>query len=265
MNTVGFEKNTMNSLLLVRERDEDALFGELYFEIEDDIMWIRSVEEFEGYKGTGVATRMYDFAEDYARKQGAKGAVMTAVIPENERRGFVRFAIRNDFDLPTFNEKLITVDLYGPKSKVFEKMSKSENNVLDQTCKMLRLPSHLENYYQTQIRPKIPKMLTREEHRGRIIPEVSLAYVRDDIISAYVVFTDINGMFYLDSIYVDKNYQTDLMWLLLECIKEARRRFPNYDKLLINTVKYDGYKLASKLSTGMDTTVELVTTLHKVF
>lgn len=242
--------------------ENDELVGTLSFELQEEFIYVRDLWVLESERRQGIGSELMSELDSYASALQCGGIIITAVIPQEEKDIFQRFLLQNGYLLPQCMECVMDVEISSIKQSNLASMPERKSN--RQLYQMDSLPPHLNYDYRKRICASVIPACTLEHVKGTLIPELSLALAGEREISAYVIFSELEGMLYLSGIYSSQRMNMDLLSLLQICTQRIYEHMSRWKTLRFTIINHSGYHLGTTLLNGAKINKELLYQSYKL-
>lgn len=216
-----------------------SLCGALGALEKEDTLYVSSLFVAQEARRMGVGSALVREAEDWAKSQDFFAIEFAYHCTSEDVLQMDAFFEKNGYPLPLAGNVMFTVSLAD--------LQKSSLSTLLAAAK----PSpHIVPLWQIEkhLLTKVPAFLRLDEAAGKPLPELCLAYVHRNRLTAMIILTDTDGILHLNSVYLaEKIYAAHLMSLLRQAMDTLREQYPYFQTITVTGGTKSGYALMEKL------------------
>lgn len=235
---------------------EDVCIGILVYEVKEEILYIRYMSVVERMRKQGVGGELFGRIQEIAQKEAPDGIIVSGVVSQEQQAEVIRFFMKYGFMMPEFGDQVATISVEDWRNSYLAEIPIRDNEVKAHIYSMEELPSELEYDYRNRVRPKILPCCWKENVKGTLLSEYSIAYAYQETIGSYILMTDIDGMLYLNSVYISEKNAGFLIPLLQYCFTRLEEQGYPYRTMKVTMFSGESRVLLQKLSRGMKMEIE---------
>lgn len=243
---------------------EDACAGIIIYEIREQILYIRYIYVREEMRSRGIGGMLFEKLQELAQSEAPAGMIVSGVIDREQQEALVQFFMKYGFMVPEIGESIATVSPEEWRASYLAEIPVREEGSADHIYSMAELPHELEYDYRKRVRPAVLPCCRLENVKGALLPDYSLAYEYQGSIGAYVLMTELDGVLYLNSVYISEKNAFFFVPLLKDCfIKMENDGYP-YKTMKITMFSDESRWLFRRLVRGMKAETENQITMYRL-
>ncbi len=235
---------------------EDACAGIILYEIKERILYIRYVYVREELRGQGIGGMLFQELQELAQREAPEGMIVSGVVPREQQSAMVRFFMQYGFMVPENGESIATVSTEAWRDSYLAGIPVREKESSAHIYSMTELPHELEYDYRNRVRSAVLPCCRVENVKGTLLPEYSLAYEYQGKIGAYILMTDVDGILYLNSVYISEKNAVFFVPLLKHCFMCMEKKGYPYKTMKITMFSDESRWLFQRLVHGMEAEIE---------
>lgn len=235
---------------------EDVCIGILVYEVKEEILYIRYMSVAERKRRQGVGGELFGRIQEIAQKEAPDGIIVSGVVSQEQQADVIRFFMKYGFMMPEFGDTVAAISVEAWRNSYLAEIPIRDNEVKAHIYSMEELPSELEYDYRNRVRPKVLPCCWKENVKGTLLPEYSVAYAYQGTIGSYILMTDIDGMLYLNSVYINEKNAGFFIPLLQYCFTRLEEQGYPYKTMKVTTFSGESRVLFQRLTRGMKTEIE---------
>lgn len=243
---------------------ENKCVGILVYEVKEEILYIRYLFVKEEMRRQGIGGELFQRIQEIAKEEAPDGMIFSGVIPEKQQFSIIRFFIKRGFMVPEFGDQIASISVKDWRESYLASIPVQDDEIEEHVCSMTELSNELDYDYRNNIRPNVLPCCRIEDVKGVLIPELSLAYDYQGKIGSYILMSDIEGILYLDSVYIYGKNGVFFVPLLRHCfIKQEEQGWP-YETMKVTMFSDESRVLFRRLTKGMKVEIENQITMYRM-
>lgn len=247
---------TAELLIAVKDvpQEQKEVCGALLYRMDADGFAIRSLYVREEYRRNGAGTQLLKQAQLQAETAGAQKITLTYEVTDampEEAAERKLFFMRRGFGMPSVDTTILTIPMESLKDSFLMQLPDVEKKYDLYAMPFDEVPYSAYKDYKSRLGTEIPRILQPSLAPGKVISDMTLAYVYEDQIVAFVVCSHLDGRLHLHAAYVKSQmYAKALICLLKKIWRIAGKKHPAFETLTISAATYQGRMVAEKLLQG---------------
>ncbi len=243
---------------------EDDCVGIVIYEIKERILYIRYVYVREELRGQGIGGMLFQKIQELAQREAPEGMIVSGVIPQEQQSVIVRFFMQYGFMVPENGESVATVSTEAWRNSYLAEIPVREKESSAHIYSMTELPHELEYDYRNRVRSAVLPCCRVENVKGTMLPEYSLAYEYQGRIGAYILMTDVDGILYLNSVYISEKNAVFFVPLLKHCFMCMEKQGYPYKTMKVTMFSDESRWLFQRLVHGTKAEIERQITMYRI-
>ena len=239
--------------LLAAAGEDGAPCGVLLARTDSDRYEIVSLFTEEESRGRGCASALMEAAERSAvmRGCGTLDAIYSAA--EGGEEEIHKFFLFRGFAFPHGGMSVYSVPVRSLEQAYLAQLPAVSSGALEHIFSLEKLPAPAARDFAVRLGREIPAALDPALAPGNILQEYSAAYVEDNRIVSFVVFSALEGTIHLHAAYLcGSKHGAALAALLRRAYDMLAADFSQFETFTVTLINSPSERLAEKLLSGSD-------------